>query len=142
MVIGGIQPIRWMTDLKKGIAILFKSLMCKLDLRCDISDILKHIHLNIHKRNIKSKVQMSRDMIYFQQCGMCDQQRLRSACAYTQSDQSLCLSLDYSVNVKLLTAYDLECLSVKRGCTGSSESTLVKTPHCWKSHVAAQMYSA
>ena len=26
----------------------------------------------------------------FQQCGMCDQQRLRPACAYTQSDQSLC----------------------------------------------------
>ena len=26
----------------------------------------------------------------FQQCGMCDQQRLRPACAYAQSDQSLC----------------------------------------------------
>ena len=25
-----------------------------------------------------------------QQCGMCDQQSLRSACAYAQSDQSLC----------------------------------------------------
>ena len=24
--------------------------------------------------------------------------------------------------------------------TGSSESTLVKMPHCWKSHVAAQVY--
>ena len=23
---------------------------------------------------------------------------------------------------------------------GSSESTLVKMPHCWKSHVAAHMY--
>ena len=30
----------------------------------------------------------------FQQCGMCGQQRLRPACAYSQSDQSLCLSLD------------------------------------------------
>ena len=29
---------------------------------------------------------MTRD---FQQCGMCDQQSLRSACAYAQSDQSL-----------------------------------------------------
>ena len=28
------------------------------------------------------------------------------------------------------------------GCTGSSESTLVKMPHCWKSHVAAQMRMA
>ena len=26
----------------------------------------------------------------FQQCGMCDQHNLRSACAYAQSDQSLC----------------------------------------------------
>ena len=26
----------------------------------------------------------------FQQCGLCDQQSLRSACTYTQSDQSLC----------------------------------------------------
>ena len=26
----------------------------------------------------------------FQQFGMCDQQSLRSACAYAQSDQSLC----------------------------------------------------
>ena len=26
----------------------------------------------------------------FQQCSMCDQQSLRSACAYAQSDQSLC----------------------------------------------------
>ena len=31
-------------------------------------------------------------------------------------------------------------LSLKRGCTGSSESTLVKMPHCWKSHVTAQLY--
>ena len=28
-------------------------------------------------------------------------------------------------------------LSLKVGCTGSSESTLVKMPHCWKSHVTA-----
>ena len=26
----------------------------------------------------------------FQKCGMCDQQSLRPACAYAQSDQSLC----------------------------------------------------
>ena len=38
----------------------------------------------VHKRA------MTRD---FQQCGMCDQQSLRSACAYAQSDQSLCLLL-------------------------------------------------
>ena len=32
-------------------------------------------------------------------------------------------------------------LSLKGGCRGSSESTLVKMPHCWKSHVAAQIVS-
>ena len=74
---------------------------------------------------------------YFQQCGMCDQQSLRSACAYAQSDQSLCWSLEYSVTVKLLSQHHLEFLSLKGGCTGSSESTLVKMPQCWKSHVTA-----
>ena len=73
----------------------------------------------------------------FQQNGMCDQQSVRSACAYAQSDQSLCLSLEYSMGVKLLTEHHLECLSLKGGCTGSSESTLVKIPHCWKSCVAS-----
>ena len=37
------------------------------------------------------------------------------------------------MNVKLLTEHHLEFLSLKGGCTGSSESTLVKMPHCWKS---------
>ena len=70
---------------------------------------------------------------------MCDQQSLRSACAYAQSDQSLCLMLEYSMSVKLLTEHHLEFLSLKGGSTGSSEATLVKMPHCWKSHVAAQL---
>ena len=39
----------------------------------------------------------------FQQCAMCNLQRLRSACAYAQSDQSFCLLLEYSMSVKLLT---------------------------------------
>ena len=75
----------------------------------------------------------------FQQCGMCDQQSLRSVCAYAQSDQSLCLSLEYSMNVKLLTEHLLEFLSLKGGCTGLSESSLGKMPHYWKSHVVAQL---
>ena len=61
------------------------------------------------------------------------------ACAFAQSDQSLCLSLEYVLTVKLLTEYHLEFLSLKGGCTASSESTLVKIPRCWKSHVTAQM---
>ena len=43
------------------------------------------------------------------------------------------------MNVKLLTEHHLEFLSLKGGYTGSSESTPVKMPHCWKQHVAAQM---
>ena len=71
----------------------------------------------------------------FQQCGMCDHQSLRSACAYAQSDQSLCYSLESSTKVNLLNEHHLKCLSFKGGSTGLSESILVKMPHCWKSHV-------
>ena len=41
--------------------------------------------------------------------------------------------------VKLLTEHHLEFLSLKGGHRGSSESTNVKMPHCWKSHALAQM---
>ena len=44
------------------------------------------------------------------------------------------------MTVKLLTEHNLEFLNLKGGCTCSSESTLVKMPHCWKSHIAAQIY--
>ena len=43
------------------------------------------------------------------------------------------------MTVKLLTEQLLESLSLKEGYIGSSESTLVKMPHCLKSHVAAQV---
>ena len=43
------------------------------------------------------------------------------------------------MTVKLLPEHHLEFLSFKGGCTGSSESTLVKMPHCWKSHVVAHL---
>ena len=42
------------------------------------------------------------------------------------------------MTVKQLTEQHLESLTLKGGCTGSSESTLVKMPHCWKSHVMAK----
>ena len=44
------------------------------------------------------------------------------------------------MTVKLLTEHHFEFLSLKGGYTGSSESTLVKMPHCWKSHVEAHMF--
>ena len=43
------------------------------------------------------------------------------------------------MNVKLLTEHNWEFLRLKVGCTGSSESTLVRMPHCWKSHVTGQI---
>ena len=43
------------------------------------------------------------------------------------------------MSVKLLSEHHFEFLSLKGGCTGSSESTLVKMPQCWKSHVSAQI---
>ena len=70
---------------------------------------------------------------------MCHQQRLRPACAYAQSDQSLCLSLEYSMTVQLLTEQRLEFLSFTGSCACSSESAHVKMPHCWKSHVVAKI---
>ena len=42
--------------------------------------------------------------------------------------------------VKLLTEHHLEFLGLKGGCRGSSESTLVKMPHCWKSYATAQIF--
>ena len=43
------------------------------------------------------------------------------------------------MTVKLLTEHHLELLSLKGGCICSYESTLVKIPHCWKSHVTAHI---
>ena len=44
------------------------------------------------------------------------------------------------MSVKLLVEHHLEFLSLKGGCRGSSESTLVKMPHCWKSRALAHIY--
>ena len=44
------------------------------------------------------------------------------------------------MSVKVLTEHHLECLSLKGGCIGSSESTIVKMSHRWKSHDTAQLY--
>ena len=44
------------------------------------------------------------------------------------------------MTLRPLSEHHLEFLSLKGGCTGSSESTLVKIPHFWKSRVAAHVY--
>ena len=43
------------------------------------------------------------------------------------------------MSVKLLTEHLLEVLSLKGGGTGPYESTHVKIPHCWKSHVTSHL---
>ena len=53
----------------------------------------------------------------------------------------LCKSLEYSMSVKLLTEHHLEFLSLKGGCTGSLESTLVKIPILLEITCQAQLYS-
>ena len=47
---------------------------------------------------------------------------------------------EYSMNSKFLTEHHLQFLSLKGGCTFSSESILVKVSYCWKAHVVAHMY--
>ena len=97
---------------------------------------------NIHSllKSLQNSETLRASACDFQQYGMYDQQTLRSACAYAQSDQSLCLSLEYSMIAKLLDEHHLEFLCLKGGCTGSYESTHVKMPHCWKSHALAQNF--
>ena len=43
--------------------------------------------------------------------------------------------------VNLLSEHHLEFLSLKEGCRGSSESTLVKVSNCVKSHATAHIVS-
>ena len=45
------------------------------------------------------------------------------------------------MSVKRLTEHKLMFLSLKGGCTGLLESTLVKMPHCRKSHVTAYLFA-
>ena len=43
------------------------------------------------------------------------------------------------MSVELLNEHYLEVLSLKGGCAGLLKSTIVKMPHCWKSHDTAQI---
>ena len=68
---------------------------------------------------------------------MCDQQSLRSACAYAQSDQTLCWSLEYSISVKLLTEHHLKFLAYKGGCVAQAPLSL----HLSKCHIVGNHMS-
>ena len=52
---------------------------------------------------------------------MCDEQRLRTACGYAQSDQSLCKSLEDYMTINLLAEQHLEFLSLNRVPTRQGE---------------------
>ena len=41
------------------------------------------------------------------------------------------------MTLRLQAEHHFGFLSLKGGCTGSYESTLIKMPYCWKSHVTA-----
>ena len=71
---------------------------------------------------------------------MCDQQSLRSACAYAQSDQSLSLTFEYSITFEyILTEHHLEFLSFK-GAAQDRLSLHLSNRHIdWKSYVVAHM---
>ena len=72
---------------------------------------------------------------------MCDHQRLRPACAYAQTDQSLCLSLEMSMTVKLLTEQNLELLSL----TGAEQTRLslhLSKCHIVGNHMSRLIYSS
>ena len=47
--------------------------------------------------------------------------------------------LEYAMSVKLPNEHHLKFLSLKGSCKGLSESTFVKIPHCWKSHITAHL---
>ena len=52
--------------------------------------------------------------------------------------RSLIRTFASRLNMQWLLSYWLN-VSLKGGCTGSTESTLVKMQHCWRSHVTAQI---
>ena len=71
---------------------------------------------------------------------VCATSKASDQSAHTRSLIRACASrLTIFLSIKLLTEHHLEFLSLTGGCKGSSESTLVKMPHCWKSHVAAHI---
>ena len=80
------------------------------------------MHFTLHALQIEPRHEISSNVV----------------CTTSKASDQPAHTLEYSMSVKLLTEHYLEFLSLKGGYTGSSESTLVKMPHCWKSCVVAQ----
>ena len=60
-------------------------------------------------------------------------------CVTSKDSDQPAHKLTHFMTLKLLTEHNLEFLSLKGGYTGSSESIHIKIPHCWKSHVTANL---
>ena len=73
---------------------------------------------------------------------MCAQQRLRSAWASAQSDQSLRCALSGWLRTQAFFMRTAKTLIRLGECPGWSESSLGAHPHCWFCHVAAQILYA
>ena len=86
-----------------------------------------HQKMTSAAKELKNDLSLIAATCDFQQCGMCDQKG---------SDQP---THRHSLIRSFANHFEFEFLSLKEGCTGLSESTHVKTPHCWKSTVAAQL---
>ena len=78
---------------------------------------------------------MSRDM-RFSNNVLCVTSKTSDQPAHTHS----LIRVFASHSIRLLTELHLEFLSLKGGRLCSSESTLVKLPHCLKSHVTAHVH--
>ena len=62
----------------------------------------------------------------------------KNASVFDKMVCSLIRACAYRLNAKLLIEPHLQFQSLKGGCTGSLESTLIEMPHCWEPHVVAQ----
>ena len=95
---------------------------------------------NINQRALPSEIslQMShilRKPVY----AMCEQQRRRSVCASTQSNQRLCCSLPRQYHISSFYIRNFKPLASFGGCAGRFESYLVENPEDRFSRDEAQM---
>ena len=85
---------------------------------------------NKHHNKIELRHEISNNVV-------CATSKAPDQAAHTRSLIRAFASCLNILSAKLLAEQHLEFLSLTGSFTGSSESILVKMPHCWKSHVPA-----
>ena len=114
----------------------FKWLLLAL---CNKNIFQWNVYRGITRNNLKNKEEkMSRDMTNPTKW-VCDQRRLRSAWASTQSDQSLRCPHEESSGPYLPIERTTKTLIRLGGCPGWSESSLGAQSLCWFCRVVAQI---